>query len=277
MATPSTRATDSDRNNICQVLDSALSDGQLSMEEHRDRISAATKATTLGDLQALLADLQIHRAPATIPARAPRTRRRAIRFAVAAAVTVACAAIGWAVLAGNGSPSPPVKSPGSASVAPAPAVSAPTTAVQPAASLLTLPGISKTLAAMRSTFGDTLGYELSIYPGYAVLDRPDTANAHEVVEWLYGGSEWTKMGPGIAIPSAVVGDLGAFDVQAVVGVVHDAPQTLKLYDASQTYLIVESEKDGSLRLSVHASDTGRGGSIVVGADGSIKDIVPPER
>jgi Domain of unknown function (DUF1707) len=46
-----TRAKDSDRNNTCQVLDTALSEGQLSMEEHRQRVSAATNATTLGELQ----------------------------------------------------------------------------------------------------------------------------------------------------------------------------------------------------------------------------------
>ena len=56
--TAGTRAKDSDRNNTCQVLDSALSDGQLSMEEHRSRVAAATTAATLGDLQQLVDDLQ---------------------------------------------------------------------------------------------------------------------------------------------------------------------------------------------------------------------------
>ena len=32
-----TRAKDSDRNNTCQILDSALSEGQLSMTEHEQR------------------------------------------------------------------------------------------------------------------------------------------------------------------------------------------------------------------------------------------------
>ena len=42
------RAKDSDRNDTCQILDSALSEGQLSMEEHRQRVSSATTAPTLG-------------------------------------------------------------------------------------------------------------------------------------------------------------------------------------------------------------------------------------
>jgi hypothetical protein len=58
-----TRAKDSDRNDTCQVLDHALSDGELSMEEHRRRVSAATTATTLGELQSLVSDLQTSSAP----------------------------------------------------------------------------------------------------------------------------------------------------------------------------------------------------------------------
>ncbi|HTY26753.1 MAG TPA: DUF1707 domain-containing protein, partial [Mycobacterium sp.] len=42
--TASTRAKDSDRNDICQILDTALSEGQLSMTEHEQRVKAATNA-----------------------------------------------------------------------------------------------------------------------------------------------------------------------------------------------------------------------------------------
>ena len=51
MVSAYTRATDGDRNDACQVLDAALGDGQLSTEEHRERVSAVTKATTLGELR----------------------------------------------------------------------------------------------------------------------------------------------------------------------------------------------------------------------------------
>src|SRR5689334_5711494 len=53
-----TRARDSDRAAICQVLDGALADGQLSMDEHRQRVSDATSAATLGELDSLVVDLQ---------------------------------------------------------------------------------------------------------------------------------------------------------------------------------------------------------------------------
>jgi Domain of unknown function (DUF1707) len=56
--TAGTRAKDDDRTKTCQILDGALGDGQLSMEEHRQRVAAATTAATLGDLQSLVGDLQ---------------------------------------------------------------------------------------------------------------------------------------------------------------------------------------------------------------------------
>ena len=65
--TAGTRAKDSDRNDTCQILDSALSDGQLSMEEHRTRVALATQSETLGDLQSLISDLQTANAPVQLP------------------------------------------------------------------------------------------------------------------------------------------------------------------------------------------------------------------
>ena len=54
--TPSTRAKDSDRTDICQILDTALAEGQLSMTEHAQRVTTATNAATIGELRALIAD-----------------------------------------------------------------------------------------------------------------------------------------------------------------------------------------------------------------------------
>jgi Protein of unknown function (DUF3060)/Domain of unknown function (DUF1707) len=69
------RATDGDRNDACQELDTALSQGQLSMEEHRQRLSAATSAKTLGELQSLVSDLQ---APRVSTQRRSRRSRPAV-------------------------------------------------------------------------------------------------------------------------------------------------------------------------------------------------------
>ncbi len=47
---PRTRARDADRDEVCRILDGALAEGQLTGQEHRERVAAATLATTLGEL-----------------------------------------------------------------------------------------------------------------------------------------------------------------------------------------------------------------------------------
>ena len=101
-----TRAKDSDRNDTCQVLDTALAEGQLSMEEHRQRVSAATNAATLGELQALVAgsaDLQCARAAAEaeVAERDSTGGGWGMRLAVAAVLVLLGVGIGWGIFGSN--------------------------------------------------------------------------------------------------------------------------------------------------------------------------------
>ncbi|WP_082978892.1 DUF1707 domain-containing protein [Mycobacterium sp. 1081908.1] len=100
MAAGYIRATDSDRDEAGRVLDSALGDGQLSMEEYRQRVSAAKRAATVGELNSLVADLQIPSAPAQPPKPASR---RGILIAGAAVLGLAALGVGWKVLGGTAS------------------------------------------------------------------------------------------------------------------------------------------------------------------------------
>ncbi len=102
--TASTRAKDTDRNDTCQIfLDTALSEGQLSMTEHQQRVKAATNATTLGDLRALVSDLQTANAPPVqLPAlKKPRLSTDGaggswgIRLAIMGVLVVLGIGIGW--------------------------------------------------------------------------------------------------------------------------------------------------------------------------------------
>jgi hypothetical protein len=268
VVTTNTRATDSDRNDTCQVLDTALSEGQLSMEEHRQRVSAATKATTLGELQSIVSDLQIH--TAQLPTlKSPA--RWGIRIAVAAVLAVLAAGIAWGVF-GN-APSPPKTTPSANGNGPALATPR-TSPPQPEQQLLTLGGLTGFLAQMKKQFGDTMGYELLVYNDNAVLTRPDTVDAHETVDWHYGNGGWLNTGTRALPAGTTVGDLGKFNAQEVLGVLRGAPQTLQINDPTSTDLIVDAAKDGSLDLQIHLSNDTKSGSIELAADGTVKRISP---
>ncbi|WP_156744831.1 DUF1707 domain-containing protein, partial [Mycobacterium sp. 852014-52450_SCH5900713] len=90
-----TRASDNDRNRTCEALDAALGDGQLSTEEHRERVAAATRATTLGELRSLVTDLQIRPAAARPPSTPAGINRRRAWIAVAVALVLLGAGLAW--------------------------------------------------------------------------------------------------------------------------------------------------------------------------------------
>lgn len=273
------RATDDDRNNTCEALDAALGDGQLSTEEHRERVSAATRATTLGELQSLVSDLQVHPLPDSAPGAPSSTRNRALWIVVAAALTLTLlgAGIAWTFQRGASSPSAVNPAPAPSSTADTTG-SAATSTSTPSTPLLTFSGVTGVLAQMRTQFGDTLGYQLNIYQEQVVVIRPDTANAHKIVTWVYRNGSWMSLGPTPSpLPGSAVGDLGKFDVQAVLGVVQQAPQSLRIYDANRIFLTIESHKDGSLGLRIHVSDGSLSGSIALDADGRVTQISPPAR
>ncbi|OBF03594.1 hypothetical protein A5730_21060 [Mycobacterium sp. ACS4054] len=268
------RATDDDRNRTCQLLDAALGDGQLSTEEHRERVSAATRATTLRELQSLVTDLQAH--PAVSPASPSRIDRR-VWIAAAVAVVLLGAGTTWALQRDTDSAPTASSSTSTATAASAPSA-ATTSPTPPPPQLLSLSGVTGVLAQMRAQFGDTLGYQLNIYQDQVVVQRPDTANAQKLVTWLYRDGNWASVGSKSSVPSRLtVGDLGKFDVQAVVGVVQQAPQTLHVYDANRVFLAIESRKDGGLNLRINVSDGALSGTIALAPDGTVTQVSPPAR
>ena len=63
------RASDADRDKVAEVLREAYAEGRLDADEHTERIDAAYRAKTLGELAPLLADLP-QRHSSAIPAAA---------------------------------------------------------------------------------------------------------------------------------------------------------------------------------------------------------------
>jgi hypothetical protein len=279
--TSTTRAKDSDRQDTCAILDNALNDGELTMAEHRQRISTATNAVTQGDLQALVADLQVDGAPVHL-----RVAKSAPKFAawpiLAAAFVVSMllgVAIGWGLYAITGSPLDLANSredPGGKPDGIAAAVRTPPT------QLHSLGGLTGLMEQTRKRFGDTMGLRLVICPTYAVLDRPDPYDGRRVLACDYrGGWSDPTSSPKSAADGPVAVDLSKFDIAAAVGVMRGAPEALhmKQSDVQTMYLIVEPGTDPTtpvaLSLSVYVSSDYGAGSIVFAGDGTPKRLDLP--
>ncbi|MEV3989360.1 DUF1707 domain-containing protein [Streptomyces sp. NPDC049837] len=67
---PAIRASDADRDRIADILRDALAEGRIDAEEHGERVEAAYRAKTLGELEPLVRDLPAAR-PDREPARQP--------------------------------------------------------------------------------------------------------------------------------------------------------------------------------------------------------------
>jgi hypothetical protein len=162
--------------------------------------------------------------------------------------------------------------------------SSPSSAAGPSASapagptqLHTADGLNGLFATIRSKFGDTMGYELVVYPDYAVLTRDDAQNPRHKKEYLYCGGNWADWGSESRASSFdFVTDLGKFDVAAVIASLNGAPQTLNISDVKSTYLIVAGADGGAVHLSAYASSNiGDSGYIELNPDGSVKKAHPP--
>jgi hypothetical protein len=279
--TPGTRAKDSDRTNTCQILDSALGDGQLSMEEHRTRVALATQAETLGDLQSLISDLQTENAPVQLPDLKKRPALASggtgwgLRLAVAGVLVVLGIAIGWGLYGNTTSPLSFTSDPG------AKADGIPATVLTPPRQLQSLGGLNGLLEQIRQKFGDTEGYRLVVYPDYASLDRPDPGDDRKKASYTYRGGFGD---PSLAAKDAddKLVDLSKFDVKKIVGIVRGAAETLgvKPADVKSTYLIIEPSSDptapaGALDVSIYVSSDFGSGYIELTGDGTQKAINYP--
>jgi hypothetical protein len=275
--TAGTRAKDCDRADTCQVLDSALSEGQLSMAEHGERVKAATNAATLGELQDLVSDLQNSNAPVQLPNLSKPARvggGLGLRIAVAGVLVVLGIAIGWGLYGNTSSPLSFTSDPGAKSDG------IPAKVLTPPKQLQSLGGLNGLLEQMRQRFGDTMGYSLTIYPEYAVLSRADPTDDRRKLSYTYRGGFDDPSTSAKDNERDVLVDLAAFDVKTAVGILRGAPETVGLQQkdvkASSTYLSIDPSRDpvapGTLELRASVSSDFGSGSITFAGDGTIKRI-----
>lgn len=284
--TTGTRAKDSDRNDTCQILDSALADGQLSMEEHRSRVASATTAPTLGDLQALVSDLQNDNAPVQLPdLRKPALFKAStasagagwgLRAAVAGVLVVLGIAIGWGLYGNSTSPLSFTTDPGAKSDG------IPAKVLTPPRQLHSVGGLTGLFEQMRSKFGDTTGYGLRIYEDYASLERTDPTEPRRALDYSYRGGWDDPSETSMSSDDRVV-DLAQFDIPMLVGLIRGAPETLGINpeEVETTYINIEANSDmtappGSIEISIYVSpEFGNSGYIELNGDGTTKRVSPP--
>jgi hypothetical protein len=284
--TRETRAKDSDRNDTCQVLDSALAEGQLSMEEHRQRVATATTAATLGELQSLVSDLQNANAPVQMPTlkSSPRSPARwaqstgggwGLRIATAAVLVLFGMGIGWGLYGNTASPLSFETDPGAKSDG------IPAKVLTPPRQLQSLGGLNGLFEQMRQKFGDTTGFEMNIRPDRATLYRPDTDDPRRKLMYDYRGGWGDPYSTTTVDSDDRVVDLSKFNVEQTIAILRGAPESLGIQrkDISDTWIDIEPSKDPAtpeaVNIRLYVSSEFGSGFIDLAPDGAIKQVNKP--
>ncbi|MCZ0729651.1 DUF1707 domain-containing protein [Mycolicibacterium iranicum] len=279
--TTRTRAKDSDRNETCQILDTALAEGQLSMAEHGERVKAATNASTLGQLEGLISDLQTGKSLTDTPKTAKVIKRPSLRpgwglkVAMAAVLVVLGMAIGWGLYGNTPSPLSFESDPGAKDDG------IPAQVLTPPRQLQSLGGFKGLFEQMRQKFGSTMGYELDIHSDIAYLDRPDPQDNRRSLDYQYRGG-WGDPSSAASTVSADARlvDLSKFDYEKVLAIVRGAPETVGVAraDVTDVWLRVSPSEDpatpDAVGIEIIVSSDFGGGRVELYPNGDTKAIWP---
>ncbi|MGD9525928.1 DUF1707 SHOCT-like domain-containing protein [Pseudonocardia sp.] len=266
MSPSRTRARDADRSSVCSALDAAFADGQLDGAEHRERTAAALRARTLGELRGLVEDLQVTPQVTRRVAEPARPRGRA--RLVGAVLSVLLLAAGFGIGRATAPDATEAGTVGSGEA------SGTTPRVVGLAGLHTPEGFTRFLADVQEQLGTTRVAQATVYPGYAVITtavpgRPGRAQTYQYRGGLDGPSEG-----GTRDADQPLVDLAAFDPAVVLPLVAGAPESLKVGEATSTYLIFDDDGDGP-QVAVYASnDYHESGYLEARPDGSIVSVHP---
>ncbi|MFI1463891.1 DUF1707 SHOCT-like domain-containing protein [Nocardia carnea] len=208
------RARDRDRVEVCAVLDAALSDGQLTADEHTTRTRSAMRAKFTTDLEGLVRDLQVSGdlAGAAILTGDRRSRPWWIPVAVLAVAAVLGGGVGFV-----------------ARDTPEQGIAAVAEAESEAASLpnlLTADGLAFFIDAYRGEFGDTVIDTATVYPDFLLVQRLVGGSARNF-HFTADGFEQL----GVEVPSNADGrpiDLADIDLATLGAVLAGAPASVRL-------------------------------------------------
>jgi hypothetical protein len=145
-----------------------------------------------------------------------------------------------------------------------------------------LGGLTGLFEQMKAKFGDTTGYDLTIYADYASLERTDPTEPRRTLRYSYRGG-WDDPSDTSTSSDAKVVDLAQFDIPNLVGLVRGAPEALGINPAEveTTYIDIKSNSDmtappGSIEISIYVSPKfGNSGYIELNGDGTTKRVAYP--
>jgi hypothetical protein len=148
----------------------------------------------------------------------------------------------------------------------------------------TVAGLNRVMEMTRQRFGDTMGYQLSVGPESFSVERVDPDNPRKLATYYWYSWRGHFEDPtglidldptGVFLYPTGPADLSKFDANAVVNVLHDAPNILHV-DATavkSTFLTVRAAKDGppgAPEEEVRLETSKGNGHIVLAADGTVK-------
>ncbi|MBH0778617.1 DUF1707 SHOCT-like domain-containing protein [Nocardia bovistercoris] len=252
------RARDSDRADVCGLLDAALADGQLSASEHTARTKSAMTAASFADLDRLVGDLQIpgDMVDAPVVRGVPRRARRwwipAAAVLVAAVLGTASGCVASAVDEATGPPTP---------------------------DLTTGSGLAYFIANYRAEYGDTVTDDLTVYPGYAVFHR-SPGNPVRSQYYHFDGDFSTFGSESSRKPSTPTLDFGTVDLPRLAGLLAGAVRSLKIANGQINHVNFEfppgSDKDPKPYVRIYVRNEAEdSGFMTVAFDGEVLDVRPP--
>ncbi len=249
------RARDVDRAAVCDVLDAAYSDGQLTEVEHRSRTEATRSARTLADLDRLVRDLQVPadlRDAVPTPPPTPSTRWA---VALSAAVVLVCGIVVVTSARDDGEPAAAASS--------------------SASELTTAAGFGRMLDEIHRELGDSQVDQLTVYPEYATFSCAVPGKPGLEQSYMYEDGKLTDNGTSSNRTEGVPVDLAELrpNVPRVIGLLHGADRTLRVDDPTRIFMHAKRGDDGSV-VSIHLwnEDAGTEGFLTVGFDGEVRSV-----
>ena len=151
----------------------------------------------------------------------------------------------------------------------------------PPRQLQSLGGLTGLFEQMRQKFGDTKGFDLTIFDDYASLERPDPTEPRRVLRYSYRGG-WDDPSETSTSDERLV-DLAGFDIPTFVGLIRGAPESLGIAadEVKQVHISIEPNGDmtappGSIEISVYVTrEFGNSGYIEFNGDATVKRINYP--